>query len=90
MKLTLPISLLPYLLNFQILTEEKIVMVKEIEVQETKNVVLIPINQREVQKPTYIVMLQDIVSLPTQKNILRNLQMLREKLDSRKRSTQIV
>lgn len=60
------------------------VMAKEIEVQEIKDIDLIPLNKEKVQKLAYTVILQDIVNLPAGKNISRDYQNLRKK-NSRKR-----
>lgn len=55
------------------LVKKKAIMVKEIEVRETKDIMLIPIDKGEIQKPTHIVMLQNIVSPLARKNMPRDL-----------------
>lgn len=60
-----------YLPTPQIVAGEKAIAEK-IEVQEIKDVNLIQVDKGEVQKPTHIVILQDIVSLPTGRNNLTN------------------
>lgn len=72
------------------LPKEKMVIVKEKKIRETKNILLILIDKGEIQRLAYIVILQDIVSSPTRKNISRDLQMLRAKLNSRRRPTHAI
>lgn len=71
MKLKPLMNLLSYLRVFQMLTEEKII-VEEIKVQEFKHKVLIQVDRREVQRPAYTIILQDIVSIFAERNILKS------------------
>lgn len=65
-------------------------MVEKMEVQEIKDMVLIAVDKGEVQRPAYTFMLQDIVSLFVEKNFLKDLPMLREKLYSKERLNQAI
>lgn len=60
-------------------------IVEEIEIQKMKDVALILVDKEEIQRPAHIVILQDIVSLPTGKNILRSCLILGKKLTSRRK-----
>lgn len=44
-------------------------MMEEIEVQETKNVMFIQVNNGKVQRLTYTIIFQDILSLLARRNI---------------------
>lgn len=48
-------SLLSYPLNPQMLAEEEAVMIEEMEVQENKDVVLIPVDKRNIERSAHIV-----------------------------------
>lgn len=71
MTLIFLINLLPYLLVPQMLVGEKN-MIKEVEIQELKDMALTHINKGEVQISAHILMLQDIVSPAAGRIILRN------------------
>lgn len=51
---------------------------------------LISVDKRKVWKPTHIMILQNIVSLSSKKNILRYLWMLKRRLNSKKRPIQAI
>lgn len=78
------------LLNPQILAKEEAIMVEEIEVQKTKVVVFILVEKGEVWKPTNIVMIQGIVSIYIGRNTLKNLPILKRKLNNKRRPTQAI
>lgn len=69
------------------LAAEELVMIEVMEVRKTENVMFIPMDRGEVQRPAYIVILQDIVSLPAEKNLLKDLQMIKRRFNSRRRPT---
>lgn len=56
-------------------------MVEEIEIQKVDILVLIQVDKGEVQSPTYTIILQNIISLFTRRNIIRSCQMLRKKFN---------
>lgn len=56
MKFALSISLLPYLIDPEILAKEKAVMVEEMEVQETEDMIIILVDKGKIQRPVYIIM----------------------------------
>lgn len=60
-------------------------MAKEMKVREIKDVPLILVDKEEIQRPAHTIILQDIVSLPVGKNILKSRQTLKIKLNSIKR-----
>lgn len=65
MKLVLPMSLLLCPLNLQILAKKEAIMVEEMEIRETENMVLIPMDKGKIQRFAHIIILQYIMSPPT-------------------------
>lgn len=60
-------------------------IMKEIEIWEIKDVAFTLVNKREIERPAYIIMFQDMMSQTTRKNTLRSCQTLKKKLNSKKR-----
>lgn len=66
------------------LAKEKAI-VEEIKKQEIKDMTLILVNKKKIQRFAHIVTLQDIIRSTTRRNILKSYQTLRQKLNNRKR-----
>lgn len=64
---------------------EKKAIVEEIKIQKIKDVAIILVNKGEIHKLAHIVMLQNIVRWPIRKNIPKSCQMLKKKLNCKKR-----